>query len=464
MLKSLELPNDETRPVTQTDPLSEIPLDLQSKLSSSYDGTEKVSEQTAARRITRTIKMIASKRNIRKELGLTKYSVKKRPSEARQKRSAEATQKRRRLLEGAELDAQEVKEAMHFAEEFNVFMRFMRPLSGVKSMIVMTKGDQKILFIGEIHVNTFCTKYNFRPLAQFIEGILEQSEQPIDFMLEERNYSHRYLQAAITDAREIANSRENRPDQHHKVTLLNIDLLRRLVRQYIPYEKMNLEEKHYEVKVLPNARVHWLEAEYVHGKRTGKMTKGDSLIDALYSFIHLMFPPGTMAVASQNTKYLEEHLKTITTIIGFTDDSFMTDEVFLQSTDETLKMFLRKIMNTLASSKFFKNCFSGSRRLSSADYYKCVLDEFERVNARRGVFPRFYFVFYLQRFLVDVFAVCRIVKKDPRWYKNIVVYAGMAHIDNIRYMLQENFYKTRDIPPRLRKDLNLIFNPRCEEM
>jgi len=218
-------------------------------------------------------------------------------------------------------------------------------------------------------------------------------------------------------------------------------------------------KKHYEVKVLPNARVHWLEAQYIYGKyKLGKvMTQGDELIDALASF-NFWFPQDLDFTESH--EHLEGDLKKINKIIGFTDESFTADAAFLQSSEDIKKSFLRKIMKALESSKFFRNCLR-DRRLSSRDYQKCVLDKFHRLG--RIAHPRFNFVFYLQRFLVDVFAVCRIMKRDDRWYKNIVVYAGIGHIENIGYMLQENFYKRREIPKLLRKKVDLKFNPRCRE-
>ena len=340
----------------------------------------------------------------------------------------------------------------------------MRSLSGVKDMFVMTKGDQKILLIGEIHVRTFCNHYNYRPLAQFIEDILENSDQPLDFMLEEQNFVLPLTPEEITEAREIAQSEENRPNKRDNTLMFNIDLLRRLVRRYIPHEKANKGEKKYEVKVLPNARVHWIEAEYTHGMyASGKVvTPGEILIESFSDFVRWI-PDNKDDFTSDNFFYLERSLKRITETIGFTDECFTTDALFLQATEETNKMFLRKIMKALESSKLFKNCLGSSRRLSSEDYYKCVLDKFNQIGARRRKHPRYYFVFYVQRFLVDVFAMCRIVKKDPRWYKNIVVYAGMVHIENISYMLQENFYKKRDLPPLLRRNFDVKFNPRCDE-
>lgn len=397
----------------------------------------------AASRITRAVRKVGDKRNLRKERKTQKHV------------SKQSTRKSPRDEESS---------AQKFVEEFVAFRGFLRSLSGVKDMFMMTKGDQKILLIGEIHVDEFCNKYNYRPLAQFIEEILEHSEHPLDFMLEVENFSPSYSPEEISDAREITRSEHSRPNQHsrEKESSSNINLLRTLVRQYMPHEKANKLKKNYEVKVLPNARVQWLEAQFIYAiyDRDTVLTQGENLIDAFRSF-NFWFPDD-MDFTEKN-EYLEKDLKKITTIIGFTEDSFTTDALFLQSSEDIKKNFLRKIMRALESTKFFHNCLVGSRRLTSRDYYKCVLDKFNRLGRSVQKSPRFYFVFYVQRFLMDVFAVCRIVKKDPRWYKNVVVYAGMAHIDNISYMLQENFYKRREIPELLKKRLDIRFNPRCSE-
>ena len=65
-----------------------------------------------------------------------------------------------------------------------------------------------------------------------------------------------------------------------------------------------------------------------------------------------------------------------------------------------------------------------------------------------GLFPDWMYNVYLSaRTCIELYLFCRLMKKQPNWYKNEIVYAGNFHIQHLEDMLIDNdFYEIKDIP------------------
>ena len=60
---------------------------------------------------------------------------------------------------------------------------------------------------------------------------------------------------------------------------------------------------------------------------------------------------------------------------------------------------------------------------------------FKRIHQDRDNIEEFLLNIY--RFFMDMYTVCRLLKTDGEWYKNIAVYAGSTHVLRIGTILQE---------------------------
>ena len=327
-------------------------------------------------------------------------------------------------------------------------------------MFVMEKGDQKILLIGELHDNDFRDKQGCRPLAQYIEQILRDTKEPIDFMLElnihkdfinKRNQTYAKINNVFLDhIRRVVQAKDNYqpfPYMYGDEPFTNLQLLRDIVEQYIPYQK-DFNDVDYKHKDLRNARVHWLEPRSRIYTEEDLTLPANRVMDCLNRFLD--------AYVDESVKP-EEKLKLISQInreIGSTDPAFIHQEDFdFEKTTEVAQLaFFRKLFRTLEKSKLLRKCFEEDRAQTLTNYFKAFQAFLHRSEFYSEEYPTIFdFYFRLQRFLLDTFAVCRIMKRpsNRKWLKNIVIYAGVAHITGISELLHANFYKTYKVPRRI---------------
>jgi hypothetical protein len=147
------------------------------------------------------------------------------------------------------------------------FRELMIPLSGVDKMSLLQRDDKKIFLIGEIHTPKFCRHKGFTPLCSILEEYLQTrtKDEPVDFMLEKSN-NEIHLPPSLEESRAICSQRVNTGEAI-------LGLVRHMVDQYIPparnaprvmHEGKLLPQKM--VVQLPNARVHWLDPNYIRGR------------------------------------------------------------------------------------------------------------------------------------------------------------------------------------------------------
>jgi hypothetical protein len=223
----------------------------------------------------------------------------------------------------------------------------------------------------------------------------------------------------------------------------NLQLLRDIVGQYIPYQK-DFNDVDYKHKELRNARVHWLEPRSRIYTEEDLTLPANRVMNCLNRFLD--------AYVDESVKP-EEKLELISQInreIGSTDPAFINQEDFdFEKTTEVAQLaFFRKLFRTLEKSKLLRKCFEEDRAQTLTNYFKAFQAFQHYIEEYPTIFD---FYFNLQRFLLDTYAVCRIMKhpSNRKWLKNIVIYAGDAHITGISEQLHANFYKTYKVPHRI---------------
>ena len=369
------------------------------------------------------------------------------------------------------------------SEPFQPFRELMIPLSGVIQMSLLQKGVKKIFLIGEMHTPTFCRQKGFTPLCSIIEEYLQTrtKDEPVDFMIEESN-NEIYLPHSLEEAKTICGKRVNTPypDSDTKDIIF---LVRNVVDQYIPparnahrvmYEGKLLPQK--TVVQLPNARVHWLDPNFIRGR---------ARVDRLLEYMAL-YTMNFMRMEYYDVNRETTYLYTIRTIINdlleiapedihwvlrdpriidmfhedpnelhtLVFDTIPDRKLFLQSSESSKIAFFEKVYHKLLDSKYFKKCYSGGRFIEWNILRDAFIEDWRDTIEYKdnNTIENFYFI--VQRFLMDFFTCCRILKEEGRWYKNIVIYAGFGHTRNIERMLRLLDFQNVPLPP-------IHYDPEC---
>jgi hypothetical protein len=361
-------------------------------------------------------------------------------------------------------------------DPFQPFRELMIPLSGVSETSLLQRGDKKIFLIGERHTPVFCRDKGFTPLCSIIEEYLlsRTEDKSVDFMIERNNEDVQH--PPLEETRENCSKWVN---PSHAKNAYIIDYVRHMVSQYIPHVsnpvlKTTVPRTFVE---LPNARVHWLDPFYNHPKTRGDlliyfMTLNMSLtlkmmqsgvnqnrLTSLYicrsiinSNLRIEKDSETAQWALEEPRVIESYNKDPSKFQSLVFDTIPDRELFLQSSESSKREFFKKVYKTLADSKYFKKCYDGGRFIDIAYlqdvFYKAWIDN----SAANNTIEFFYFI--AQRFLMDFFTCCRILKEDGRWYKNIVIYAGSAHTRNIERILLLLDFQNVPLPP-------IPYNPTC---
>ena len=368
-------------------------------------------------------------------------------------------------------------------DPFQPFRELMVPLSGVKTTALLQRGDKKIFLIGEYHVNEFCRDKGFIPLCSILEEYLlsRTEDKPVDFMLEFENEDSQ--QNPLEETKAICSQRVNTPYPSSNVKPALIDLVRDMVAQYIPPVSNPVRSLPPRTAVsLPNARVHWLDPRFSH-----PTTRGDLLIQNMYPCVSdftLFNRINRGAAFNRNqltTLYINRTV--INDILGIQPDSpegewALRDQrviemnrnspseiynrsfaiipdraLFLKSTDASKLSFVKKVYEMFSQSKFFTKCYSGPRFIKWEILEAVFLETWRKYSSEdENTIDYFYFI--VGRFLMDFYTCCRILKEEGRWYKNIVIYAGAAHTDNIEQMLLLLDFQNVPLPP-------IPYNPLC---
>jgi hypothetical protein len=363
--------------------------------------------------------------------------------------------------------------------DYQPFRELMIPLSGVVQMSLLQRDDKKIFLIGDMHTPTFCRHKGFTPLCSILEEYLQTrtKDEPVDFMLEKPN-EEEFIPPSFEETRAICGKRVNTGEAI-------IGLVRHMVHQYIPpvrsplfqyiqSENNLLPLPQKTVVQLPNARVHWLDPKIVDPiTREDRLIyflwvnskMSDSKYDSDFTPLHtplyitrtiindlLEIDPEDIPWALREQHVIQSYNKDPTHFRSLVFDTIPDRELFLQSSESSKIAFFEKVYHKLRGSKHFKKCYSGNRIMEWKILREAFIEMWRDYSKIDHTIDFFYFC--VQRFLMDFFTCCRILKEEGRWYKNMVIYAGSFHTENIERMLLSMDFQNVPLPP-------IHYDPEC---
>ena len=357
-------------------------------------------------------------------------------------------------------------------EQLGVFGTLVyNPLSGVSQLAILTNGDQKILLIGEWHGTNFCRDKGFTPICQLIETFLQQTPN-IEFMIEARSHFLSYdatNKVFLEKVRHITRLKENkrlfidRPPEHI------INLTRFLVQRFIKPPK--LSKRPYEVEPLDsNSHVSWLEPELILAP---SRNFGDIVIRLFAEFkdaVLSKYPASVFALRCTLStifiKYCPVTPGWLQAVVDFGPElgpegdieleNDKINEIFSKSSEADNRQFVLTCFELLFEANYFQKCVSTKERKVDVSIYVMLFMQGWH-DVKTPNLNQFYF--FLQRFFVDIFTVCRLLKRNTRseedaWFKNVVIYSGEWHTTNVRRILRALGYTEYKLT-------QFELNPRC---
>jgi len=316
------------------------------------------------------------------------------------------------------------------------FKPLVRLISGVSLMELVKYQGKSILLIGEIHQKNECREQGFVPMHEIIRNYLRTTNQ-VDFMFE---MFPEYLNIL----------RKNPP---RTGSLLN--KLRYTLSHFVSSGKGDTPKS-----TRFRSRIHWLDA--YNPKASPRVTKKVSHVHAIIKLLfHVTFyskprvnptdpeaeltPTAFINKMLTHLNALNPNFDSLFSVLYETPDGI--DYVQIVGED-VLEKFIKYMIRVVYMSYRFKKCLKMDLDI--------LYDSFSRIYLQIPLNKPFGFsrlLLLIQRFTLDMYACCRLMKRDDPWYKHIVVYAGERHIRSIRDILV-SLGGTSDT-------LDLPFNPRC---
>jgi hypothetical protein len=350
------------------------------------------------------------------------------------------------------------------SDAFRPFQELMIPLSGVVIMRLLQKGDKKIFLIGEHHTTEFCKDKGMTPLCSIIDNYLRSRtiEEPVDFMLETTNELD-YELPPLYQTQAIVDNHVNIPYPSHEELPPIIALTGIIVSQYIaPIRYSTTQHPRQKNTLLPNARVHWLDpVQYDPVSRDEKLIyymklHANNVVDynkidrTPQLYILRAFINRSLNVDLSKVPWAIHEQSAMDAFANFetaTFEKIPDRELFLSSNHNSKIYFFRSVYTILSESTFFRKCFGSdpTRYVPLIKLQRVFMGRWEIQATSDNSIDHFYFV--LQRFFMDFFTCCRLLKEDKRWFKNIVIYAGSAHTENIEQLLLLLEFQEIPLPP-----------------
>jgi hypothetical protein len=345
----------------------------------------------------------------------------------------------------------------------------------MKQMGLLQKGVKKVFLMGEIHQHNFCRELGYVPIAEVVEDFLLGGDK-VDFMLE-TDSSFYYDMCDHDKVRKLARSKTNAAtladlgSRHGEKKLDDenvVDIIHLTRSIVLPYIKNT-----HKYKALPNSRAHWLEP-HVQDNSSHDLKSGDSLQYWLRKFteakslknVYMQITPTEEEIA-KNQQELKDCSDKINTILRtckkYPSPSFIKKvppetnrtmfyvKAFSEATREEKLVFLDICIDKLLGSRFFKKCKSQARFFDRVLYRDIFWAAWEKTDPK--TIEDFYY--YVQRFFMDVYTCCRIVKNEEVWFKKIAIYAGNFHVENYIQLLKAVGFSYHPVP-------NIEFNPICK--
>jgi len=343
-------------------------------------------------------------------------------------------------------------------------------ISGVRMLYKLQKNDMTIYLFGEMHgKRDACLNLNLNNgvyVEEFIEKIIEYSPVFIDFYLESPVYHKNYKTIEGRKTIEVLKVIEVQKKTHNLFVL-----------QEKLFNNKNVcsKKEHIECK----SRLHFIDIRQYDDNNNSV----DNLIDDFINSIPLWFFNEKLDCL---IKILQNDFKKSLTNSIIKENISSYSELYDYFFDENIhikypnSIFMKEINKSLYDKKLligkFKNIFIDNLKLSSisfVDFKSCltVLNDINidillnyKYNDDGRVEEANYFndllkiinipiviIFFLVNIIMDIYTIARIYKKfsnkdkldrntlKPIIPKNIIIYAGSAHIDNYVY-----FFKNYD--------------------
>ena len=344
-------------------------------------------------------------------------------------------------------------------------------------MGLLQKGGKKVFVIGEFHTDNFCRELGFVPIAEVVEDFLLGGDK-VDFMIETdsntwydvHDHDHvRQLARSYTNVATLADlgSRHMQPKPTNVNPVYILELTRSVVFPYIKND--------HKYTKLPNARVHWLEP-VVGYHSDHDLRSGESLQYWFHLYLKAKYEKNgymdLVLVEAVDEKVLAENQKQIDHCFDEINKVVQTSErpvpaftrppkggknkrlhygnAFTAATREEKLAFLDVCIDKLLGSTFFKNCKRQTRFFDHVVYRDAFWASWEGTTTK--TIEDFYY--YVQRFFMDVYTCCRIMKQEEVWFNKIVIYAGGFHVKNYISLLQAAGFTYQPIT-------DVDFNPFC---
>ena len=356
--------------------------------------------------------------------------------------------------------------------DVNVFRHFLKPLRGVNTMKLMVqdhnRDEKKILLIGEIHGGPKCPGFNEIRIGDALRSATAKDK--LDFMIEARDETGGFF-----------NSAEFRKSHSDWDTL---NRLRFRINKYLP-DYTNPDKAR--LKTFPNAHVHWLELGMynIHHRADQFAPWFQDLFDYAASTKEMDRHKLFIKTQGENVMhgYLIQVLFQCTKAPNYKAKlkEFM-QYVITPGSAHDKQTYLAKSLQELLpeTNPFYTLAYNWIEKLR--DVHKYAEPKCESFNL-----PMFAAVFYespnggkntktwnattlgdyvfdFQRFTVDVYAYCRIMRPVTQdgYFKNIVVYAGDYHIDNLAKMIyRSGFGHLKNATKTKKYPLGIPINPLC---
>jgi hypothetical protein len=309
---------------------------------------------------------------------------------------------------------------------FAIFTPFFGNFKGIQNEFLFKKDDKVILLIGETH--SLPDLEGFTRLSSVITDILqsldvdllEKSKSTLDFFIEITAGDHeRYREMYDKLQSENRLNFDGYDFDHHGLGD-ELQTLRGYFSHFIP---KNSKKRTHTKK---NIRFHF--SDYLQPISTSNdLEQLNTTYSAEFKLGPISFKsPDDESIRSlnwllsmkQNTINL--YRASFNPQVTNRDLSVMAINIFFEDLE---KAYSRNIVKL---DKFLRHGCDKFKEI----YVDCLTADLDSMHA-----PLNNRLFYVGRFYMDVYSLCRMMRTEGNYYKNIIHYAGLKHSENMRFML-----------------------------
>jgi hypothetical protein len=295
------------------------------------------------------------------------------------------------------------------------FHPLVKKLSNVLLTVLMKGHGRQILFLGEVHAETYHRKKGHVPFSEVIVPFLETSTD-VDFLFEASPTASERHNCELPPE-DYARLQRAVKKKKNKTGMNILNQTRRLLHPYLPGALTP--------QTFPHTRVHWLDIHFDLGKEHKRDTnlaerKRTTRLLRLLSTVVLDPRASTL---DDIEALLKERNPGLPFRIAFSN---------MPSTDRVpAQMAIFHAMMNMFIASVLDKCFAAKRNVSITTYLRVFQQMCFSLNVNR-----LEFYFQTHRFFMDMYTCCRLLKVEDHWYTTMVVYTGSAHTVNCVRLLR----------------------------